>query len=294
MRAERRSFAQAIIGTTFWGLSGTAAQALFQNYGFPVEGLVTIRMLLAGSLLILILRPTLPRKSPVQFVALSVFGIAGSQVTYLAAIQASNAATATILQFLFLPIVVAYEAATRVLHLSRLWLAMLALVAVGTLFLVGGVTPEGFGLLVSPLGVLWGLLSACTAAYYTLASKAFVRTIGSWPVTAWGFMAGGLASLPFGAASLAGYRLPSGSAALTSVIFLAGVVVVLGTLLAYGLYLSALRQLRASEVGIVASGEPIAASAASLVFLGVVLAPSQYVGGALVVVAIALLGTKGG
>ena len=156
MRAERRSFLSATIGTTFWGLSGTAAQALFQNYGFPVAGLVTIRMLLAGSILILILRPALPRKSPLLFAALSVLGIAGSQVTYLAAIQASNATTATILQFLFLPMVVVYEAATGALRLSKLWVAMLALVAVGTLLLVGGASPAGFELLVSPLGGVVG------------------------------------------------------------------------------------------------------------------------------------------
>src|SRR5271157_478876 len=108
----------------FWGLSGTAAQALFQNFHFPVLGLVSIRMLTAGSILLVITRPKIPEfssSSLITLVMISVFGLMGSQLTYLFAIQASNAATATLLQFTFLPMIAGYEALTGSIRWSMRW-----------------------------------------------------------------------------------------------------------------------------------------------------------------------------
>lgn len=289
MRQSQSAFIIAAIGAGFWGLSGTAAQGLFQLYGFPVVGLVTLRMLIAGSILIAFLRPSFPNGSRLRFAVLSVFGLGGSQLTYLAAISYSNAAAATLLQFLFLPLVVAYEVLAGELRWSARWAVMLALAALGTLLLVGGFSRGSLEIIVTPGGLAFGLLSAVAAAYYTLGSRRLVRESGSWTVTAWGFVVGGVITSPFGIFTLIGYSLPTGFGAILNVAFLIGVVIVLGTLLAYGFYLSALRHLAASEVGVVASWEPISAAAAAYVFLGVIMTGVQYLGGAMIVVAVVLL-----
>ena len=288
-RPSQSAFLIATVGAGFWGLSGTAAQALFQLYGFPVVGLVTLRMLIAGSILIVVLRPAFPDAPWLRFLLLSVFGLAGSQLTYLAAISYSNAAAATLLQFLFLPMVVAYEVLAGELRWSARWALMLGLAAAGTLLLVGGLSNGNIEILVTPRGLLFGLLSAVAAAYYTLDSRRLVRESGSWAVTAWGFVVGGAVTLPFGAFTLSGYSLPTGLGTLLDVALLVGFVIVFGTLLAYGFYLSALRHLAACEVGVVASWEPISAAAAAFVFLGVVMTPVQYLGGAMIVLAVILL-----
>ncbi len=157
MRLAHLSLLSTLLGAGFWGLLGTAAQALFQIYKFPVVGLVTIRMLFAGLFLLIILRPAIPQGPWLPLVVLSILGYAGSQLTYLAAIQYSNAATATLLQFLFLPIVAGYEALTGRLRWSYRWTMTLVLAAAGTFLLIGGATLQ---ILVTPPGLLFGLLAA--------------------------------------------------------------------------------------------------------------------------------------
>ena len=156
-------------------------------------------MLLAGTVLLFLIRPSRPTKPWLPLVTLSLLGYAGSQLTYLAAIQFSNAATATLLQFLFLPIVAGYEASKGRLRWSHKWTLTLVLAALGTCLLIGGATLR---ILVTPAGLLFGILAAFGGAYYTLGSRRFVQSQGSWWVTTWGFIIGGLATLPFGAFSL--------------------------------------------------------------------------------------------
>jgi drug/metabolite transporter (DMT)-like permease len=268
-----------LVGAGFWGLSGTAAQALFQIYQFPVVALVTIRTLVSGLILLIVVRPTRPRRPLGSLLGLSIFGFAGSQLAYLGAIQFSNAATATLLQFLFLPIVAGYEAVKGVLRWSVRWTVSLLLAMVGTLFLVGGLPGPNFRILVTPVGVLFGLLAAVSGAYYTLASRPLVRVHGSWWVTTWGFVIGAVATLPFGVESFLSYQLPSTWSGSIVVAGLVVFVIVFGTILAYGLYLAGLRKLSATEIGLASSSEPIVASAAAYLLLGVILTGAQYLGG---------------
>jgi drug/metabolite transporter (DMT)-like permease len=292
MRQTQVSLVGTLVGAGFWGLSGTAAQALFQTYQFPVIGLVAIRTLVSGLILFVIVRPTLPQRPLGSLLALSILGFAGSQLAYLGAIQFSNAATATLLQFLFLPMVAVYEAVKGVLRWSVRWTASILFAMIGTLFLVGGVPGWNLRVLVTPVGVLFGLLAAISGAYYTIASRSLVRVHGTWWVTTWGFVIGGLATLPFGVLSLFSYQMPSTSYGLGGLLGLVVFVIVFGTILAYGLYLAGLRRLSATEIGLASSSEPIVASVAAFVFLGVVLTAVQYLGGAMIVTAVILLATR--
>jgi drug/metabolite transporter (DMT)-like permease len=289
VRLTHRSLIQTFLGASFWGISGTAAQALFQIYNFPVVSLVTIRMLLSGAALMIIIRPHLPSRPFLPMILLGIFGYAGSSLAYLEAIQYSNAATATLLQFLFLPMVAGYEALTGSLRWTRRWTLTLFLAIVGTLLLIVG---TDFQILVTPVGLLFGLLAAVAGAYYNLGSRNYVRTYGPWWTTSWGFAIGGLVSLPFGLISLRDYVLPSGIGDISEVVFLVGFVTVFGTLLAFSLYISGLERLAATEVGIASSSEPIMSAVASYIFLGLVLTFTQYLGGALIILAVILVAMK--
>src|SRR3989441_8437474 len=79
-----------------------------------------------------------------------------------------------------------------VLRWSVRWTASLLLAMVGTLFLVGGLPGPNFRILVTPAGVVFGLLAAVSGAYYTLASRPLVRVHWAWWGTTWGFMIGAL------------------------------------------------------------------------------------------------------
>lgn len=289
MRLTHQSLLQSVVGASLWGISGIAAQALFQDYGFPVLGLVTIRMLVAGTLLLVTIRPRVPAGSWPRLIVLSIFGYAGSQLTYLEALQYSNAPTATLLQFLFLPMVAGYEALTGSIQWSYRWTATMTLAIIGTFLLIAGTTLR---ILVTPLGLIFGLSAALSGGYYTLGSRRFVREQGAWWITTWGFLIGGLFTLPFGTLSLLNYSLPSTASDLGVVLFLVGFVIVFGTMLAFGLYLSGMQRLSATEIGIASSAEPIVSTIAAFVFLGVVLTGAQYVGGTLILVAVILVASR--
>lgn len=97
------------LGASLWGLSGVGAQSLFRHHQVSPQWLVTIRMLGGGGALYLWLRPPLPRVNAVHFVVFAVGGLAAVQYTYLVAIETSNAATATFLQNLFVPMTALFE-----------------------------------------------------------------------------------------------------------------------------------------------------------------------------------------
>jgi len=290
MREERAALAAAVVGSALWGLSGTAAQALLQGYSFPVFGLVTIRMLGASLILLIVVRPRWPRPWTASFVGLALFGLLGSQVTYLEVIVYSNVTTATLLQFLFLPMVAVYEVASGELTWSARWAGLIGLAAVGTILLIGSISPQGFAIVLTPFALVFGLLSAAAGAYYSIVARRFVQTESAWWVTTWGFLLGGLVTLPYGGWTLLQYHWPSGvpSGLLLGALVL--FVVVGGTILAFSLYVYGLRRLTATEAGVAASFEPIVAAAGGLAFLGVALSEIQYVGGGLIIVAVAWLG----
>jgi len=247
-------------------------------------------MLLSALALMLIIRPHLPSRPFLPMIMLGIFGYAGSSLAYLEAIQYSNAATATLLQFLFLPMVAGYEAVTGSLRWTHRWTLTLFLAILGSLLLIVG---TNFQILVTPIGLLFGLLAAIAGAYYNLSSRNYVRTYGAWWTTSWGFTIGGLVSLPFGILTLGGYMLPPTIGGITEVFFLIGFVTVFGTLLAFSLYISGLEHLSATETGIASTSEPIMSAVASYIFLGLVLTSTQYLGGALIILAVILVATRG-
>ncbi|HEX4920516.1 MAG TPA: DMT family transporter, partial [Candidatus Bathyarchaeia archaeon] len=188
-----------------------------------------------------------------------------------------------------LPIVAGYEALAGNIRWSHRWSLTMILAGIGTFLLIGGITLQ---VLVTPLGLLFGLLAAFGGAYYTLGSAPFVRDRGSWWITTWGFLIGGLLTLPLGATSLTSYSFPATTNGTITVLLLVGFVIIVGTMLAFGLYLAGLQRLSATEIGVASSAEPIVSAGAAYALLGVVLTIAQYAGGALILAAVILLASK--
>ena len=98
-----------LIGAVLWGISGTVAQYLFQYYGFSPEWLVVVRLLVSGTILLglaslkgnqKIWDIWKDKKDVPSLILFSIFGMLAVQYTFFAAIKYSNAATATVLQYL--------------------------------------------------------------------------------------------------------------------------------------------------------------------------------------------------
>ena len=288
MQLSQKSLLGALLGSGLWGLSGTASQALLQGFGFPVLGLVALRMLLSALLLHFIFRPAIPPRPRARLVLVSVFGLAGSQITYLSAIAFSNVATATLLQFLFLPIVAVYEKATGVAPMVPEMDCCLGC-GDGWDVVVGYWRGGAFG--DASRGLVWACSRSSRRLLFSRLEE-LGSQVGSRWVLSWGFLFGGLAALPLGVGSLLQYVPPTTMAGVDELVSLISVVIVVGTILAFGLYLYGLRGLSATEAGVASSAEPIVAAIAAFAFLGVVLTFEQYLGGALILSAVVILGSR--
>ena len=281
---ERRelSVAAVVLAAVLWGLSGTAASALFTHYGVSPAGLVAVRMSVAGLMLLVglslfrgvrsVLAPLTGSPGPVLIFALA--GLLVVQYSYLLAIADSNAATATLLQYLAPGMVVIWVAGVDRRLPGGGTVGALLLTVFGTALLVTG--GSFTHLLLGPAALGFGLLSAVALAFYSLYPVRLLRRYGPLPVVAWGLFIGGL--VMDAAMAILGRPLLHGRLDLDSLALVA-FVACLGTLAAFPLYLSGLNRLNPSIASILSAAEPLAAAVASVVWLHLRLTPLEWLGG---------------
>lgn len=281
-----------LAGATLWGLSGTAAQVLFHRYHLSADWLVSLRMLISGALLVGWSVVRQGRRAWTLFhdkhtwIALPLFavvGLWGVQFTYFKAIAAGNAASATLLQYLGPPLIVALLALQDRRSPGVPSLTALGLSLTGTLLLVSGGHLEKFAV---PLpAVLWGVLSALCLIFYTLQPLNLIRRHGPVAVVGWGMLLGGAAASLFSPL----WPIPPAVTGAPTPLAFTAFIVLFGTLAAFTLYLASLQHLTPAETGLLATAEPVSAVVASLLFLHVHLEPLQLVGAATIVAAIVRL-----
>lgn len=259
-----------LVAASLWGISGTVAQYLFQQQKFSPEWLVVVRLLASGLLLLWftslrsersIWEIWRSRYDVMSLLIFSIIGMLGVQYTYFAAINHSNAATATILQYLA-PVLVALFIVVRMKKLpSRLEVLAISLALIGTFLLVtkGSVT----SLSISGIALFWGLASAVGLAFYTLQPHKLLARWGSGVVVGWGMLIGGIAfSFVHPPWKFVGeWSLQSAVAVSFIIIF--------GTLIAFYCYLESLSYISASETSLLACVEPLSAAFLSVVWLKV-------------------------
>lgn len=171
-----------IIGAMLWGISGTAAQYLFQKKGFSPEWLVVIRLLSSGIILLLytfmkgeqnIWEVWKSKNDALSLIFFSVLGMLGVQYTYFAAIKYGNAATATILQYSS-PVIITCYLAIRNKKIPKLKeIIAIGLAMLGTSFIITKGNIHSIS--ISRLALFWGIASAFAAAFYTLQPRLLLR-----------------------------------------------------------------------------------------------------------------------
>ncbi len=238
---------------------------------------------------LLVIRPALLRVRRRELPALAIFGgigLAGVQLSYYLTIARLNIAVALLVEYLGLVAVTAFERYHRRQAVgTRIWGA-LALVLVGAFFAVGAYQPSLFS--VNLPGVMLGLVSAAFFAFYLLRASTLAQRLDTWTMLLYGFGAGSLL--------WAGFDIVTGTAPpadwrIWAVMALLGVV---GTLLPHGLFLMALRTIRPSSAGIVATAEPVLAGVIAYLAFGDRLEPLQLVGAAVIISGIVIVQTGTG
>jgi drug/metabolite transporter (DMT)-like permease len=280
----------AISSAALWGVSGTCAQFLFEQRGFDPARLVCWRMLIAGVILLSFSSTKKKNdtlkiwKKPIDALSLLLFGILGMvavQYTYFYSISLSNAATATVLQYIGPLLVVAFYAIKH-----RRWpilaeYASLALALIGTFLLVTHGSFEQ--LVISEAALFWGLLSALALAFYTIQPVGLLRRFDPASVTGWGMLVGGLAFTFFSdPLDFQGVWDLGAWAAFAYIILF-------GSVISFYFFLKSVTLIGAPTASLLCSVEPLAAAGVAVVWLGVYFGPMDWLGTVCILTTIVLL-----
>lgn len=290
-----KGLSMVLLGAILWGVSGTAAQVLFQRYGFNPGWLVTVRMSVAGLLLLIgisiksgpmhAISVWRDKRDALKLILYGIIGLLGVQYSYFAAIRYGNAATATMLQYMG-PIFITVYVALRQRRIPTLaQSSALCLALAGAFLLVTDGNVHHFT--VSPMAVFWGLMSAITVAFYSLYPQKLLQKHGSANVVGWAMLIGGV-GMSFVAPP---WRFTGHSSLGTW--WLVSFIVLFGTLIAFYVYITSLKYISASEASLLSCGEPLSAFILAVAFLHVQMDLASILGGLCVLVTVTILARKG-
>lgn len=268
-------------GATFWGVGGTVAQKLFQQYGIDVSWLVTVRLLIAGVLLLAVqflLKDQSQvfgvwknKRAAMRLIIFGLLGMLAVQYTYMASIQHGNAAVATLLQYLAPAMIIIYLVLRKETVFTRNDFVTVSLALAGSFFLLtnGSVSQ----LSVPAPAIVWGILSGVALAFYTLYAVPLLKQYDSLVVVGWAMVIGGL-SLSF---IHPPWKMGSSSLTLEAYLYLV-FVIVFGTMLAFWFYIESLQSLSPTETSLLSSLEPLAAVFTTVIWLKEPFGSFQWVG----------------
>ena len=108
MSSTRRGMMNVLIAAVLWGSSGVCAQYIMEQSQMSSQFLTMTRLIFAGLILLMlsfvhgdkVFSIIKNRKDAISLLIFSVVGALTVQLTFLLTIEKSNAATATVLQFL--------------------------------------------------------------------------------------------------------------------------------------------------------------------------------------------------
>lgn len=290
-RMNLRGMAYALAGGALWGFSGTAVSYLFRSSGIDPMWVMSVRMVLAGILFLLLSavrgdrRPIelLRDKSAVRDLLLFTGGgLFLNQFSYLMAIQATNSATATVLQSLqLLPVAAVACVAGRRAPKRREVIGMVLALG-GTFLITTGGDPSQMAL--PPAGLTFGLLAALGGAGLAVFPRRILARYGVAAVNGWAMLMVGLAAAPF---------VPDWGRAVASfdvscwAVFAA--LVVLGTWCSYLFYMQGVREIGSLKAAMLSTVEPISATVLSALWIGVVFSPTDLLGFAMIIIMMPLV-----
>ena len=268
MNTYTKGILYTVIGGTCWGISGTCGQYLCSARGMDTRWLTDARLLGAGVLLLLVVllkdrhQTVKLLHTPKAFFHCIIFGICGLMLTqycYLTSISKTNAGTATVLQQLSPIIVLIFVCFTsRKAPVLRETIAIV-LCLIGT-FLVA--THGSFSeLYISKEGLIWGILSAFAAALYILIPQNLLKNWGSMLPVGIGMLSGGIAFFFI----MRVWTIPVSFDLNT--IFVTGIIIVIGTVLAFTLFLKGTSIVGPARGNMLGCVEPLVATLCSALFM---------------------------
>ena len=280
----------ASLASSLWAISGISGEILFKKFNFSSDWLVSTRTLISGILLFLIVifiekKSVLrPLKNKRDCAGIILFGTAGMylvQYTYFKTIELSNVSFATILQFTAPFFIFIYESIKNKKIPAVSTVILLFMTILGVVFIA---TKGNFSnLLISLEALLLGVISAIMIAFYSTYPKKLLKKYGSITVVGWGMIVGSIISNVIHPI----WKI-EGDVNIQSVIQVM-IVVILGTSIAYLIYIASLNYISSSLAGILTAFEPVLAAILSVAIFGLKFSFIEIVGFLLVFFSIFIL-----
>ena len=284
-----------LLGAAAWGSTGTAAH--FAPAGTSSASIGAARIALGGLLLLAFAVSTAGRRLDIRrllaasrraraALVLAAVAVGGYQLCFFTAVRMTGVAIGTVVAIGSAPVFTgALSRLTGGPRLDVRWMAATAAAAAGCVVLVTGGQAGGVGAGgVGAGGVGLALAAGCCYAIYAVAASRLIRA-GNSETAVMGLLFGGAAVLlaPVLAAGSPGWLLTARGLALIAYL---GVVT---TALAYLFYGRGLRTVSAPVAVTLGLAEPVVAAILGLVVLGERLTITDFVGLALVGLALATL-----
>ena len=289
-KLKLRGMLLASLASSLWAISGISGEILFKQFNFSSDWLVSTRTLVSGILLFMIvifiekksiLRPLKNKRDSMGIILFGVAGMYLVQYTYFKTIELSNVSFATILQFTAPFFIFIYESIKNRKLPSILTVTLLFMTILGVVFIA---TKGNFSnLSVSLEALLFGLVSAIMIAFYSTYPKKLLKKYGSITVVGWGMIIGSVIS------NIIHPIWEIQGDINTKSIIQVIIVVILGTSIAYLIYIASLNYISSSLAGILTAFEPVLAAVLSVVTFGLKFSIIELIGFVLVFVSIFVL-----
>ncbi len=282
-----------LFGGIAWGFCGTCGEFLFKYKGFNSNWVSCVRLISAGIILVLFslcrnkgktFAIFKKKKSALTLIAFGVCGLMVSQYTYLTTILHSNSGTATILQYTGLAMILIFVC-VKEWRLPTLIEAVAVALALCGIFLIatnGNIKT----LVISKECLFWGISAGVGLMAYSLIPGEIIKEYGATTVSGLGMIMGGVV--------LSVIIRPweyDVSIDLPAFLALCGVIIV-GTVIAYNLYLVGLDLIGPVKAGMISSIEPVAAAVFSSVWIGTSFSIIDIIGFILIISTVFIINLK--
>lgn len=251
-----------------WGISGVLGQYVFQNSSIDSIDLSIIRQFISGVVLLLISAVKRDKKALAiwsrpkyicSIIFFSITGIMGVQYAYFAAIEYSNAATGTVIQFTYIIMLLLYTAVIMK-KMPKAYESASVVCAFAGIFLIA---THGHldSLAVSGSALFWGLVSAVCFTIYCLYPQKLYNRFGLINVIGWSSL---LSSVML-AVITGTFSIPHMS---TDIFMAAMAVAIVGSLIPFTIYGIGIGILGSAKASLFVTVEPITSAILAWMFLG--------------------------
>lgn len=276
-----------------WGFSGTCGQYIFENFHSDPGRLTAARLLISGLMLIIVgfvktpeaMRNIWKKKTSVcTLILFAIIGLMFCQLAYMEAIAYTNSSTATIIQYIgpVLIMIVSCFLSKRLPSKTEVFAIIMAVLGTYLIATHGNIHT----MVITPKGLAWGIISAFALMFYNMLPVKLIQEHGSIAVTGYGMLIGGVVLAIV-------TKLWKANVVWSKEFFLSfASIILLGTVIAFSMYLLGVSICGAVKGSMLASIEPVAATVFMVLWLKVPIHPIDIAGFLCIFVTIFLLTKK--